>query len=123
MLIVETAVAVTLLCAATRRQRIENSEYSISSSVKTHLFQVASGRTLEGDMREELQGLPNVSGVTVKRNGNLVSVDVELSQFDRASRRRIYSKERELAKYYPAHVLDVRLIDCSERSHADADQG
>jgi hypothetical protein len=112
-----------MFSATSRRSRFLGSasvSYVLTENSSQTPFSVSSGTSMEVDVREELQGLPNVSGVTVNRRGNLVLVDVELSQFDKISRRQVYSRERQIAKYYPGHILDVRLIDRSPQQSRDA---
>ena len=119
---VETAVVATLVCASTKRSRADAELHLISG--RTQCVQVASGRTLETVMTEEINDVSGVADVKIRRDGSVVSVDVEMSQFDRNSRRSVYAAERRLAKRYPNHRLDVRLIDRSpEHQSKDADEG
>jgi hypothetical protein len=125
MPIVETVFVVGMMCASTTRNRaVEEQQptYTVSNGLSVVLFQVSSGRTLGGKVREEFSEVSGVGDVAIGQNGQTVSVGVEMLSFDRATRRRVYAKERKLCRDFPNHTFNVYLIDQSQRI-ADAHEG
>ena len=71
----------------------------------------------------EFEELAGVDRVQIHQNGTRILVDVEMSKFDRSTRRHAYAKEWQMYKEYPGYTFDVRLIDQSPRQINDAIQG
>ncbi len=121
---IETAVAVGLFCAPTKRKHVnEFKPYVVNGASSIISFHVASGKTMERLVSEEFDELAGVGAVGVIKNGRSLSVDVEMSAFDKTSRRNVYATERRIAKSYPGYAFDVRLIDCSRQHTNDAFEG
>lgn len=71
----------------------------------------------------EFEELAGADKVHVHQNGTRITVDVQMSMFDRVTRRHAYAKEWQLYKEYSGYSFDVRLIDHSQRQSNDAIQG
>jgi hypothetical protein len=119
----ETTLGTTLLVsAAARCQRQESQGFLLSSG--TARICVASGKSAEAIMTEEFDELAGVESVKITRDGQSFSIDIDMSMFDRATRRRIYAKERELYSKFPRYLLNVHLNDRSQQgAQIDAVQG
>src|SRR5260370_71976 len=77
----------------------------------------------DGTILELRHSVLSVDRVQIHQDGTRILVDVEMSTFDRVSRRHAYAKEWQLYKEYPGYTFDVRLIDQSPRQTNDAIQG
>jgi hypothetical protein len=120
MLIVETAVAVTLLCASTKRQRIEDFAYSMNSSAKQKVFQIASGRTLESKMTGDIEEMAGVVAVTVKRTGDTFDVSVIMENMDFDPFRAVVEKELALDGTYPDLTFNFEILPKAALEEASA---
>jgi hypothetical protein len=78
-------------------------------------IRLASGKTAEAIMSEEFDEIVGVESVTVTRAGAAFLIEVNMSLFDRVTRRLAYDKERELYGKFPDYSLSVHLIDRSQR--------
>ena len=124
MIVVETMMATALLCTSTKKKCTDSDIVYFTTQPRPALIHLTTGETLETIVSDKIKSLPHVDGVSVRRNGPVVSVDVEMSKFDKATRRSVYAVERQLAEQYPNHSVDVRLIDKSpENQSRDAVKG
>ncbi len=68
-------------------------------------------------IKADFSSVSSVSEVIVDRNGNDFEVRVFLKEFDRADfRRRVYAKEKDFYREFPAYSFDFLLLDASDHS-------
>lgn len=111
-MIVETAVAVTLLCTSAKRQRpeVDVSCITNSGSAGIHLVRVASGRTLEAKMVDDIEEMSGVVDVTVKRTGDVFDVFVVMENMDFAPFSAVVQKELDLDAKFPDYTFNFDLL-------------
>ena len=108
------AVGLSTICLPNKRSfEILSNANSGSSS-----FYACSGNSVEKEIADQLRALPSVDGVDASRNGDLVSVQVQMAKFDRVTRRRVYQKEKELFDSFPAFKIDICLVDTTSTANA-----
>jgi len=110
--VLETAVAVGMFCASTKRGRAEEQSprYIVSSGLTLVPFRASSSGTLEGFMTDEIQDLPGVVSVSVKRDGTVFNVLVvmEDTDFDRFAT--VAQKKIGLYENFPNHTFNFDFI-------------
>ena len=113
-MILEAAIALGSFCTMPKRKE-EKSELvcTVYSSADTSCFQMASGRTLEQSMKIDFGRILGVGEVRISRHGDSCSVEVDLHDFSRETRRKVYAKERELYQEHPLIGFEFRVIDAS----------
>lgn len=113
MLIVETAVVVGMLCASTKRVRAFEEmtpQYIIGNGLSIIPFQAPSGRTLERKMTSEIEEMPGVMSVNVKRTGDAFDVFVMMRDMDFDAFSGVVQKELELDSRFPAYTFNFELL-------------
>jgi len=115
MFIAETLFAVTVVCAAPKKStgQTESNFYVLANDNGCSSFRFVNGTSLEQKMTDELKSIAGVGDVHVSRNGSALSIQVDVLNFDRATRRTIYAKEKELRGLYPNNALEIYLADMS----------
>jgi len=114
MIIVETVLAIGALCTLPKRPSSDHEVLHYLTDGSKYCFQISTGETLERRIANRLQGLDGVGVVTVVRDRDQVQVQVHLSKFDRATRRKVYSIERELFRDLPDLSIGLYLVDESK---------
>jgi len=122
--IAEGALAMRMICSteARRQRQAKNHPYYVSNE-SSNCFQVATGTSLESKLADEIENIDGVRDVRVNRNGAAFSVDIDLLNFDKASRRRVYAKEKDLYREFPNYTFNFCLIDASGTTTANALNG
>lgn len=89
--------------------------------MQTHAISPVSFPLVELDefIRADFMAVRGVSGVRVDQVQKHLTVEVELVAFDRATRRKVYAKERELYREFPDYEFGFLLVD-SSRTADDA---
>lgn len=62
----------------------------------------------------QMQKLPFVNSVSVSQLGFLISAEIRVAQFDKASRRAVYAVEDQILAQFPNFVIEFFLIDVSQ---------
>jgi hypothetical protein len=118
----ENAIACAAILSTGKTTRRNTAEYIVTLN-SGHCYRLSTGTSMAEKAISEFETLAGVENVSVGQNGSRLVIDVEMSIFDRASRRNAYAKEWQLYKEHPGYTFDVRLIDRSPRQGTDAVQG
>lgn len=89
-------------------------EFLLASN-DTKCVNASSGKTAEAIMNEEFEELAGVERVMITREGSIFSIDIDMSVFDRDTRRRVYAKEQKLYNDFPKYSFNIHLNDRSRR--------
>jgi hypothetical protein len=114
MLIVETAFAVGMLCTSTtkRKRAVEdmNPSYAVGNGLTVLPFQASSGSTLENKMTNEIEDMPGVVDVRVKRTGDNFDVLVVMENMDFGPFSGVVEKELALDAKFPEFTFNFELL-------------
>ena len=104
-------VGMQLMCSDAKRESFRDYFEIVSNGVSSFQLTTVS---LEEKLKEQFEDLAGVGQVRMSKNGKTLSVQIEVTNFDRTTRRRIYATEREAYKTFPEYSFDFCLVDVSE---------
>jgi hypothetical protein len=112
MLVLETAFTVGMLCASSKRKRAVDDltpSYAVGNGLTVVPFQASSGGTLENKMTSEIEDMPGVVSVTVKRAGDTFDVSVVMENMDFDPFNAVVLKKVDLYDKFPDYHFNFEL--------------
>jgi hypothetical protein len=111
MIVVETVVAGILYVLPTRRTMFQDLQYVTSRTV--NCFQIASGSSLEAQLSHEIEDMPGVRSVNVRRTENDgLEVSVLLENLEFSTYERVIQKELDLYDKFPDMPVKFNVDLC-----------
>jgi len=105
MIIAETVIMAGLCYSSSRRVSKGSEEYIICETSCSTLVQVASGKTMEGQMISDIEQIAGVCHVSVARLGGAFEVAVTMEDMEFDSFNAVVQKELALYSAFPNYTF------------------
>ena len=110
MIVAETLLAVTLMSSLPKKRSGQERDYVYSSNAG-NCFEIASGMSLERTVNTEIEELPGVHSVAVKRNSQTsFVVDVVMETLEFSTYQKVIEKELDLFDQFPALTFEFNVV-------------
>jgi hypothetical protein len=112
MLVLETAFTVGMLCASSKRKRAVDElapSYAVGNGLTVVPFRASNGGTLENKMTNEIEEMPGVVSVAVKRMGDTFDVSVVMENMDFDPFNAVILKKVDLYDKFPDYHFNFEL--------------
>lgn len=110
MILIAETLLVAAVCTSTKRSSFETLLYTTGGQ---SAFEISSGISLERHIANKLCDMNGVQNARVTLEKDQLYIEVDLWNFDKATRRAVYARERELYREYPDLSIGLHLVDAS----------